>query len=172
MFTTLPPDTVLMVALLAVFLFLLLPFILNKRRHGSGVDKFDLLYKKISEDIKYSVTPKFIELSQEANDLIELAIEIWRMEQRIMKSSSELPENHLKGLENSIQKLKRYIDRHDIEIVDYKNVKYNEGLNLEVLSIEKDPSLPESIIKETIEPTIMHKGQVVRKAKVILIKNN
>lgn len=172
MVTLYPLNTILTVGLVTVFLFLLFPLIFNKRRHKSGTDKFEELYKKISEDIKYSVAPKFIELSQETNDLFDLSVEIWRMEQRIIKSSSDLPENHLKGLENSIQKLKRYIGRYDIEVVDYKNVKYNEGLNLEVLSIEKDSSLSESIIKETVEPTVMHKGQVVRKAKVILIKNN
>jgi molecular chaperone GrpE (heat shock protein) len=94
------------------------------------------------------------------------------MEQRIAKSASGLPENQLKGLENSIQKLRRYLEKYDIEIVDYKNTKYNDGLNLDVLSVEKDPSLPEPRVKEVVEPTIMCKGQVVRKAKIILITNH
>jgi molecular chaperone GrpE (heat shock protein) len=93
------------------------------------------------------------------------------MEQRIQKSMTAIPENQAKGLENSIQKLKRYIEKYDIEIVDHKNQKYNDGLSLDVLSVEKDPTLSEPVIKETIEPTILCKGQVVRKAKIILITN-
>jgi len=135
-------------------------------------DKFEELYRKISEDIKYSVTPKFVELSLGVNDLVDLAVEVWRMEQRVAKSALSLPENQLKGLENSIQKLKRYLEKYDIQIVDYKDTKYNDGLNLDILSVEKDPTLPEPRVKETVEPTIMCKGQVVRKAKIILLSNH
>ncbi len=83
-----------------------------------------------------------------------------------------LPENQMKGLESSVQKLMRYLEKYEIKIIDYKNQKYNEGLNLDILSVEKDASLLEPTIKETVEPTIMCKGQVVRKAKIILLNNN
>lgn len=146
-------------------------FIKRNRKDNTSV-KFDELYLKIKEDIKFAVTPKFIELSLGVNELVDLAVEVWRIEQRIAKSASSLPENQLKGLENSVQKLKRYLEKYDIEIVDYKNQKYNDGLNLDILSVEKDPTLPESMVKETVEPTIMCKGQVVRKAKIILISNH
>ncbi len=134
-------------------------------------NKFDELYKKISEDIKYAVAPKHIELSLGVNDLVDLAVEIWRMDQRLAKSMSALPENQQKGLQISIEKLKRYVGKYDIEILDYTNQKFNDGLNLDILSVEKDPSLPAPVVKETIEPTILVKGQVVRKAKIILLTN-
>ena len=158
----------------AVLLFFVFYLIIKKlyRKKGKTNEQLTFFYKKISEDIKYAVSPKFVELSLGVNDLIDLAIEIWRIEQRIVKSTESLPENQLKGLENSVQKMKRYIEKYDIEIIDYKNTKYNDGLNLDVLSIEKDPTLSESTVKETIEPTILCKGQVVRKAKIILIKNH
>ena len=142
-----------------------------RNKHKRNSDKFDELYLKIKDDIKYAIAPKFIELSMGVNDLVELAIEVWRIEQRISKSASNLPEQQLKGLENSVQKLRRYLLKYDVEILDYKNQKYNDGLNLDILSVEKDLSLSEPVIKETVEPTIMCKGQVVRKAKIILISN-
>mgnify|MGYP001194514837 CR=1 FL=1 len=157
---------VLFIAYLIVFFFLI-----RKRRTPAQIDKIDQLYLKLREEIRYSIAPKFVELSLGVNDLVDLAIEVWRMEQRVAKSASSLPEQQLKGLDNSIQKLKRYISKYDIEIVDYKNQKYNDGLNLDILSVEKDPSLSEPIIKETVEPTVLCKGQVVRKAKIILINN-
>jgi molecular chaperone GrpE (heat shock protein) len=148
---------------------------LRSRKSGSqatGHDKFEELFLKIREEIKSAVTPKFMSVSIEANEITDLAVEIWRIEQRIAKSASSLPENQLKGLENSIQKMRRYLEKYDIEIIDYKNHKYNDGLNLDILSVEKDPSIPEPMVKETVEPTIMLKGQVIRKAKIILLSNN
>jgi len=167
-------PTLISIFVAGVFLIVALLYLFLRRnsRQSTMPDKFEELYRKISEDIKYSVTPKFVELSLGVNDLVDLAVEVWRMEQRVGKSASSLPENQLKGLENSIQKLKRYLEKYDIQIVDYKDTKYNDGLNLDILSVEKDPTLSEPRVKETVEPTIMCKGQVVRKAKIILLSNH
>ena len=134
-------------------------------------DKLDELYTKLSQEIKFAVAPKSLQLSVSANELVELAVDIWRMEQRLSKISDSLPENHKKGLENSIHKLKKYISNYDVEIVDYTNQKFNDGLNLDVLSVEKDPAVASPTVKETVEPTILVKGQVVKKAKIILLSN-
>jgi hypothetical protein len=159
----------LLIIILGSLSFLL--FLARSRKDYMTI-QFNELYAKIKDDIKFAVAPNFIKLSQGMNDFVDLAVEVWRMEQRVGKSASSLPEQQLKGLENSIQKLKRYLEKYDIEIVDYKNVKYNDGLNLEILNVEKDITIQESLIKETVEPTIMYKGQVVRKAKIILLSNH
>jgi hypothetical protein len=62
------------------------------------------------------------------------------------------------------------LDKNDISVVDYTDNKYNEGLNLDILSIEKDPKIPHSIVKETHEPAVMHKGQLIKKAKVVVLE--
>ncbi len=134
-------------------------------------DRFDALYLKIKNDIKFAVAPKSINLSVGVTELVELATEVWRIEQRLAKVAGILPENQKKGLENSVHKLKRYISNYDIEIIDYTDQKFNDGLNLDVLSIEKDSSISVPIVKETVEPTILVKGQVVKKAKIILLSN-
>ncbi|MCE9585706.1 hypothetical protein K8R04_00070 [Candidatus Uhrbacteria bacterium] len=164
---------ILGVAVAAVFLCALIYLLIFRRREGGAVvsDPFENLYRRIHEDIKFAVAPKSIQLSVSANELIELATEIWRMEQRLAKVADTLPENHKKGLENSVHKLKRYIANYDVEIVDYTNQKFNDGLNLDVLSVEKDPAIMVPTVKETVEPTILVKGQVVKKAKIILINN-
>lgn len=167
-------TSILELPILLVIVTLVILFYLRLRKGKGSVDKnkLDELHSKITEEIKAAVTPKFMTVSVEANEITDLAVEIWRIEQRVTKSASSLPEKQLKGLENSIQKLKRYLQKYDVEIVDYKNHKYNDGLNLDILSVEKDPTLPESLIKETVEPTVMIKGQVVRKAKIILLSNH
>ncbi|MFZ2187801.1 MAG: nucleotide exchange factor GrpE [Candidatus Moraniibacteriota bacterium] len=162
------PFLFLFIAATLIVILYLLAYLTKK----SEINKINDVYLKIKEEIKFAVAPKFIELSIGVNDLIDLAVEVWRIEQRIAKSASSLPENQMKGLENSVQKLMRYLEKYDIKIIDYKNQKYNEGLNLDILSVEKDASLLEPTIKETVEPTIMCKGQVVRKAKIILLSNN
>jgi len=162
---------ILIAILVLIILFFVALVLLRKNKPLQKIDKFDKLFLQIRDEIRYSIAPKFVELSIGVNDLVDLAVEVWRMEQRVAKSASNLPEQQLKGLDNSIQKLKRYISKYDIEIVDYKNQKYNDGLNLDILSVEKDPSLSEPTIKETVEPTVLCKGQVVRKAKIILINN-
>ncbi len=161
---------ILAIVFLAVFAF---AYIFSRKsiRQSDGPDKFDELYKKISEEIKYAVAPKSINLNASVTELIELATEVWRIEQRLAKVADILPENQRKGLENSVHKFKRYISNYDIEIVDYTNQKFNDGLNLDVLSVEKDQSVTTPTVKETVEPTILVKGQVVKKAKIILLSN-
>ena len=165
---SIPLDLVTAVLLLVILgvLFLLM---WRMSKIGSSDKKLDELYFNIKQQIQFAIAPKFIEISLGVNDFVELALEIWRIEQRISKSIAIIPESQAKGLENSIQKLKRYLEKYDVEILDYKNQKFNEGLNLDVLSVEKDSSIQEPQIKETIEHTIMLKGQVIRKAKVILL---
>ena len=163
-------NQILIIVPSILILFSFFVYIFYKSKRYS--DKLDDLYKKISEEIKYAVAPKSIEISLGVNDLVDLAIEVWRMEQRIKESSSSITENHSKGLNNSIERLKRYVEKYDIEIVDYTNQKFNDGLNLEILSVEKDASISHPIVQKTIEPTILCKGQVVRRAKIILLTNN
>jgi molecular chaperone GrpE (heat shock protein) len=164
-------TTTLLLVLLILVIIILILLLYKKTRKDRLFKKIDKVYLQLREDIKFAVDPKLLNVSIELSSIIDLAVEIWRMEQRILKSAALLPETQLKGLENSVQKLKRYIEKYDIEILDYKNQKYNEGYNFDVLSVEKDESVFEPTIKETIEPTIMCKGQVVRKAKIILINN-
>jgi len=161
------PTLSIIVVILAVILAVL--YFLYKKIQKNISGKLNSLQSQLEKNIKYAVSPKFIELSSSVNNLVELAVEIWRIEQRITKLLSHLSDNQKKGLDNSIQKFKRYLEKYDIEIIDYTNQKYNEGLNLDILSVEKDKSISEPVVKETVEPTIMCKGQVVRKAKIILL---
>lgn len=126
---------------------------------------------EVRKDIQSVIAPKFLTVSPETNDLIELAIDMWRLESRFNKMSNSL-ESQREIVHNSIKKIKRYLDKNDIEIVDHTNQKFNDGRNLDILSVETDSRISQSIIKETKEPTIMFKGQVVRKGKVIILAKN
>jgi len=123
----------------------------------------------VRTDIQSVVAPKFFNVSVQTNDLVEHAIELWRLEYRFNKMLENMPENQKEIFSNSIKKLKRYLEKNDIEIIDNTNQKFNEGRNLDILAVEKDEKISEPIIKETKEPTILFKGQVIRKGKVIIL---
>lgn len=124
------------------------------------------------KDIHSVVAPKFLDVSVQTKDLIELAIEIWRMEQRLNKVMSSLPEDQQERFNNSIQKFKKYLSKNDIEIVDHTNQIFNDGRNLDIIAVEKNGDNSKSIVKETKEPTILCKNQVVHKGKVIILEKN
>lgn len=124
------------------------------------------LHKHISD----SVQLKNLDISPNTQSLIEAAIEVWRLEKRVSKVTKDLSVDQNKAFENSLSKLKRFLDKNDITYADYTDQKYNEGLNLDVLSIEKDKSVAESIIKETHEPAVFHMGQLIKKAKVVVLE--
>lgn len=102
--------------------------------------------------------------------LIELAIEVWRLEKRLTKAAVSLNKDQNKAFNNSVTKLKRYLEENKVSTIDYTGQKYNIGLNLDILSFEKDSTIPKSIIKETHEPTVMYDGRLVKKAKVIVLE--
>jgi hypothetical protein len=135
-----------------------------------GVRIAELYFRATNKNIRDSVQIKSIELSPTTSSIVELAVEIWRLEKRLSKAEPSLTDDQNKSLQNSIAKMHRYLDRNDISFVDYTDQKFNEGLNLEILSKEKDPKLSESIIKETHEPAVMHKGQLIKKAKVVVLE--
>lgn len=123
---------------------------------------------EVRKDIESVVAPKFFNVSVQTNDLVEHAIELWRLENRLSKVVANMPENQREILTNSIKKLMRYLEKNDIEVVDHTNQKFNEGRNLDILAVEQDEKLSEPMIKETKEPTILFKGKVIRKGKVII----
>jgi len=145
---------------------LTLGFLLTRKRDRNDISlQLAKLHAEIQNDIKMFVAPNFINLSPNTDDLIRFAVEIWRLDKKITKVTSSIPENQQKSLENPVEKMKKYLEKYDISIVDYTGQKFNDGLNLDVLSGKVDN---ESIIQETVEPTIMYRGQVVKKAKITL----
>ena len=137
-----------------------------------NIPKMHLLIPDNKKSVKSDTSIKFVNVSIETKDLINLGIDVWRMEQRLNKIMQTIPETSQNLLKNSVQKIKRYLDKNDIEIVDYTNQKFNEGRNLDILAVEKSSNILESIIKETKEPTILYKNQVVNKGKVIILEKN
>lgn len=104
----------------------------------------------------------------QTQDLIDLAVEFWRLEKRFKKIEDKLSEDENKAFRNSVEKLGRFVKKNDLEVIDYTGQTYNDGMNLDILASEKDSQLEQDIIFETHEPAVSHRGVLIRKAKVII----
>ncbi len=113
----------------------------------------------------------FVDLSPKSADVVDLAIEVWRINSRIAKVGNSLTDMQKRGIESSLQKFSKFLGRYSIEIIDHTGEKYNEGMSVDVLSFEKDESMKTPIIRETIEPSIICKGHVVKRGKVIVVNS-
>lgn len=100
--------------------------------------------------------------------IVDLAIELWRLEKKLSKVEGKLSEDENKALKNSLDRLKRFLSLNDLEVIDYEGQAYNGGMNVDILHIEKDPSLEQDIIFQTHEPAVFHLNKLYRKAKVII----
>jgi len=162
------PISLLIILALVIFTILIFSYFFRKNKRDQT--EFDNLYTKLRDEIRFSLQP-IGDIPMGVEEITELATEIWRIEQRLSKTADKISDVHKKGLENSIQRLKRYLNKFDVEIQDYTGQKYNDGFNFDILSREQDATLEFPIIKETVEPTITCRGRIVKKAKVILASN-
>ena len=135
-------------------------------------NKTHLQLYEIRTSVEADIMSKNFAISIQTRDLVDHAIEIWRLEQRMNKIADSLDESQRSLITNSIQKLKRYLEKNAIEIVDHTNQKFNDGRNLDVLLVEQSPDVTEAIIRETKEPTILCENQLVHKGKVIILEGS
>lgn len=156
---------------LSLILLLLLILYVSLRRSSNKINKkLKELTSELKKEIQTSVQSKFVQLSPEAEVLIQLAIDHWRLNKKIVDISKSLSEKEKQSLTFSLDRINKHIAKFDIEIKDYTNEKYYEGLNVDVISVEKhDHTSKESIIKDTIDPGVTVKGLLVKKAKVIVL---
>lgn len=132
--------------------------------------QMSILSANIKSDFNSVLKPTVIEKNLSKEDLIELASDVWRLEKRIHKIDKNLSDSQLRAFESSLSKFNNLLNKHEIEIIDYTNKGYIAGLNVEVILFEKDATTSSSFIKETIEPTILYRGQLEKRAKVIVVE--
>lgn len=123
----------------------------------------------LKRQIKESVESKFIEISPSSKEVLEVAVELWKLEQRIGKFQDSLPESQSKGLSGSFARIRKFTEAHSIEVKGFTGNKYSPGMAaMDVISVEKDPHAQHDYVKETIEPAIFTEGRIVKKARVIV----
>ncbi len=125
-------------------------------------------FAKTDRHIKRSIEPKSLDILPSAKSMIDLAVELWKLEKRMKNISDKLSDDEKKLLSNSLDRLKRFLQVNDIEIEDYEGLAFNEGMNVKIMHVEKEHNVPRSIIGETIKPAVGRKGVLVSQAEVVI----
>jgi molecular chaperone GrpE (heat shock protein) len=97
--------------------------------------------------------------------LRDLAIDIWKLEKNICKA---IDIDEQRQIKSALSRLHDYLKSYRIELLDYDGEKYDEHLNIKVLSIEQSDELGESIIAETVRPAVLLDGKIISQAAVIV----
>lgn len=99
-----------------------------------------------------------------------LALDIWRLRNRLSKLNDRLDQESLKPVFYYIESCERNLVELGIETKDdYTNELYKSSMNVDVVtyeSIEMDGD--EARVKETLEPAILIHGELYLKAKVVV----
>lgn len=125
------------------------------------------LYKDILKEIKFSIKPLFIKMDINTSLILELVFSVWQMNKSINKIKMQNPNINTRAIDSAYNKIKNIFTKMGFETIDYTNKRFNEGLNIEIIATNKVSEKIEPYVKETIEPTILYKGNILKKAKVI-----
>ncbi len=126
------------------------------------------LYKDILKEIKNSIKPLFLKVDITTNLIADLVFSVWQLDKNINKIKSSNKELNTRAIDSTFNKIKNIFKTIGFEIIDYTDKKFNEGLNVDIVATTKVNNTIEPYIKETIEPTILYKGNILKKAKVII----
>lgn len=137
------------------------------------------------------------ESSVDVDMLKDIVFRIWRVNNRSesyksnnnLKRVESLVKNNddfddaeskyiIKNLKDSLKPVKfagkqtksilKTFEENGFEIKDHTNSKYHDGMALKVLLFETDEKLEESVITETIKPSIYYNGELILNGEVVV----
>ncbi|NDK07794.1 hypothetical protein EOM39_00940 [Candidatus Gracilibacteria bacterium] len=110
-------------------------------------------------------------LNIDTNKLINLSIDIWRLNEKI-SNIDNLNEKDKEKISISLDRLNNFIQDLNIETKSFSGEKYSEEINLYELKAVENTNINslDRIIKDTIEPAIIINGELIKQAKVIIYK--
>ena len=96
-----------------------------------------------------------------------ISLECWRLG-RIAKSAKEC--NESLGFRHSVRRIAEALEKMGFSVIDFAGRNYDPGMVPEVVEAIEDPTLPRGhvIIVETVAPTVIWQGQVVKPGQVIV----
>lgn len=100
----------------------------------------------------------------EAEELIgRMATEVWRLARRFSRIAEG---QDARPVGDSVARLHDTLRQYGVELQEHDGQTYDDGMRVEVLAgLEPDVRL---IVAETIEPSILWNGRVIRQGKVTL----
>ena len=96
---------------------------------------------------------------------------VWKLEQRMLDAETKEPRDEYRRLWRHVEAIKDALTDIGVDIVDWTNKRYDEGMSLKVVSEEERPGTKESEIVETLLPTIRFRKQLqLQQGEVVISK--
>jgi hypothetical protein len=103
----------------------------------------------------------------DVRDLIgRLALETWRLRRRLYRARHTVPQEEYGALGDSLSRMEDVLSSAQVEFRDHVGEPYNPGLQVEVLHMREAGERLE--IVETIQPSIVFRGRILRQGQVIV----
>ena len=100
------------------------------------------------------------------SDLVgQLGVELWRLERRIQRVPEECAAA-LAGVRDGVVRLKELLEDHGVEIRPHDGDLYTDGSLVQVVFVQ--PGGEPSRVVETVEPSVLWQGRMVRHGKVVV----
>ncbi len=107
------------------------------------------------------------ELPMALDGACALSLECWRLSRiaELLKDSSEGV-----GLRHAVRRITETLEGMGIEVIDLAGRTYDPGMVPEVVEVGEDQGLPDgqAVIDETVAPTVIWRGQVVKPGQIIV----
>jgi hypothetical protein len=116
------------------------------------------------------------EFSITQSDLVEFAIQTWRLQRRVAGMDPQKHEREYKQFADSGRRFVKFLERLQVEFEDPTGKPYTTGwLDVEVVSWDEqgdDASPVESgaWVKQTVSPIVRHNGQTIKVGKVVCVE--
>ena len=96
---------------------------------------------------------------------------VWKLEQRMLDAETKEPRDEYRRLWRHVEAIKDALTDIGVDIVDWTNKRYDEGMSLKVVSEEERPGTKEPEIVETLLPTIRFRKQIqLQQGEVVVSK--
>lgn len=96
----------------------------------------------------------------------DLALEIWRLERRVKRLAETMADDSLRPLQESLRRVQDIFLEHRVELRSHDGEVYADGHQFEVIHI-RDQGRP-LVVVETVQPSVLIAGSVVRHGQVVL----
>ncbi|PAU79478.1 hypothetical protein [Halomonas salipaludis] len=105
-----------------------------------------------------------------------MVLEYWRVEKICESLLTALPASEFKQqaaqLRYSVRQVERMLAPLALEVVDYTHQRYEPNLPVQVINNEEVAGERDLVVTQTIEPTIVQRGEVVHLGRVIVAERD
>ena len=145
-------------------------------RHGGGgspsTSSLQQLLNLLEGD-RPAADPDALQLSQ--SDLVELAIQTWRLDKRVQGMNPQTDKRAYKQFSDSVRRFNKLLQRFHVEYEDPTNKPFLTGWNeVEVVSWDEPDDTPSPVeagpwVKQTISPIVRRDDRMVKAAQVVCV---